>query len=394
MKKFFLFICLFFTYQCEDVLPFLQEDTVLGCTNQDALNYNADATEDDGSCTYTDLSISFNSTEPTHLMPGLDLIVNYSISNPSDNEIPSNLLWVDLMWDSSGTYIFMPEGFYSYIYNQEFTVQPGSTNLTDTLVFDEWLIPTNTWDYALYLDIKYDNDTDRSNNFKYIPIEAHMGETVFIDHFNTIDQPLSDYSNKWAYSSNDFEYINVSSERIEIKSNEITGDYRIWDYVLTDTKLTEKIEFDANLGLITLNDELSSFGIFLADWNTKLIYNLLLIVRSSGIIESTIWIFDADEGIWDENAIFTDDTFSFDLQNNKFEFEYDGYYLYGYIDGLIIAKIPISNFECQGYGIMVSAGINIWADDVGVYGNEVESELDLSRRNFSLKGSINPLNFK
>ena len=96
MKKFILFICLFFTYQCEDVLPFLQEDEV-----------NPEV----------DLSISFISSEPTYLMPESDLIVNYSISNPSDNEIPSKLLWVDLFYDSSGTYVYMPTGFYSYIYN-------------------------------------------------------------------------------------------------------------------------------------------------------------------------------------------------------------------------------------------------------------------------------------
>jgi hypothetical protein len=51
--------------------------------------------------------------------------------------------------------------------------------------------------------------------------------------------------------------------------------------------------------------------------------------------------------------------------------------------------LPLSDFECQGYGIMVTSGTKIWADDVGVYGNEVDSDLDLSRRNFSLKGSIN-----
>ena len=96
-KKFFLFICLFFTYQCEDVFPFLQEDEV---------------------DLEVDLSISFISSEPTYLMPGSDLIVNYSISNPSDNEIPAKLLWVDLFYDSSGTYVYMPTGFYSYIYNE------------------------------------------------------------------------------------------------------------------------------------------------------------------------------------------------------------------------------------------------------------------------------------
>ena len=84
------------------------------------------------------------------------------------------------------------------------------------------------------------------------------------------------------------------------------------------------------------------------------------------------------------------------VSSNKFELEYDSgkNYLYGYIDGYEIAKLPLSDFECQGYGIMVTSGTTIWADDVGVYGNEVESDLDLSRRTFSLKGSINPLNLK
>ena len=221
MKKFFLFICLIFTYQCEDVLPFLQEDEV-----------NPEV----------DLSISFISSEPTYLMPGSDLIVNYSISNPSDNAIPSKLLWVDLMYDSSGTKLFIPAGFYSYLYNEEFTVQPGTTNLTETLTFDEIAIPTNSLYYFLYLDIKYADDTNKSNNFQYIPIDAHIGETVFIDHFNSIDQSLSNYSEQWReYSSANFVEIKISDERLEIQSSDTTGINSLKDYVLTDTKIIEKI---------------------------------------------------------------------------------------------------------------------------------------------------------
>ena len=368
MKKFFLFICLFFTYQCEDVLPFLQEDEV-----------NPEV----------DLSISFISSEPTYLMPGSDLIVNYSISNPSDNEIPSKLLWVDLFYDSSGTYVYMPTGFYSYIYNEEYTVQPGNTNLTDILVFDELPIPTNSFDYFLYLDIKYADDTDRSNNFKYIPIEAHIGETVFIDHFNTTDQPLSNYSEQWGeYSSTNFVEIKISDERLEIQSSDTTVVNSLWDYVLTDTKITEKIEFDANLGFISLNssEEDTYYGIFLTDWNKYLAYYLLLNVSANGNLEAAIRIYnynDDDDGYdigWDSNPnnIGVSDL---DISSNKFELEYDSgeNYLYGYIDGHEIAKLPLSDFECKGYGIMVTSGTKIWADDVGVYGNEVPSELDLGR---------------
>ena len=394
MKKFFLFICLFFTYQCEDLVPFLQEDVlqedvVLGCPNQDALNYNAVATEDDGSCTNTDLSISFNSTEPTYLMPGSDLIVNYSIWNPSDNEIPSKLLWVDLMYDSSGTKLFIPAGFYSYLYNEEYTVQPGITNLTDTLVFDEVPIPTNSFDYFLYLDIKYNADTDGSNNFQYIPIEAHIGETVFIDHFNTTDKPLGNYSEQWGeYSSANFVEIKISDERLEIQSSDTTAINSLWDYVLIDTKITEKIEFDANLGFVSLNsnEEDTYYGIFLADWNKNLAYYLLLNVSANGNLEAAIRIYnynDDDDGYnigWDSNPnnIGVSDL---DISSNKFELEYDSgkNYLYGYIDGYEIAKLPLYDFECQGYGIMVTSGTTIWADDVGVYGNEVASELDLGR---------------
>jgi hypothetical protein len=368
MKKFFLFICLFFTYQCKDVLPFLQEDEV-----------NPEV----------DLSISFISSEPTYLMPESDLIVNYSISNPSDNEILSKLLWVDLFYDSSGTYVYMPTGFYSYIYNKEYTVQPGNTNLTDTLVFDEVPIPTNSFDYFLYLDIKYADDTDRSNNFQYIPIDAHIGEAVFIDHFNSIDQSLGNYSNQWGeYSSANFVEIKISDERLEIQSSDTTAINSLWDYVLIDTKITEKIEFDANLGFVSLNsnEEDTYYGIFLTDWNKNLAYYLLLNVSANGNLEAAIRIYnynDDDDGYdigWDSdpNNIGVS---NLDISSNKFELEYDSgeNYLYGYIDGYEIAKLPISDFECQGYGIMVTSGTKIWADDVGVYGNEVASELDLGR---------------
>jgi len=383
MKKFFLFICLFFTYQCEDVLPFLQED-----------EFDPEV----------DLSISFISYEPTYLMPGSDLIVNYSISNPSDNKIPSKVLWVELLYDSSGIYTEMPAGYYSYLYNKEFTVQPGNTNLTETLAFDGTAIPTNSFDYFLYLDIKYDNDDNRSNNFQYIPIEAHVDEAVFIDHFNSTDQPFGNYSNQWGeYSSANFVEIKISDERLEIQSSDTTAVNSLWDYVLTDTKITEEIEFDANLGFISLNsnEEDTYYGIFLADWNKYLVYYLLLNVYANGNLEAAIRIYnynDDDDGYnigWDSNPnnIGVSDL---DISSNKFELEYDSdeNYLYGYIDGYEIAKLPLYDFECQGYGIMVTSGTKIWADDVGVYGNEVDSDLDLSRRNFSLKGSINPINLK
>ena len=60
MKKTLLIICLICTYQC-DIFDLEEEEIV-------------------------DLSISFISTEPTYLIPGSDIIVNYSISNPSNNE--------------------------------------------------------------------------------------------------------------------------------------------------------------------------------------------------------------------------------------------------------------------------------------------------------------------
>jgi len=217
----------------------------------------------------------------------------------------------------------------------------------------------------------------------------HIAELIFLDDFNTSDQILSSYSSYWDYNSEHYSVIAISNNKLIIEGINDAYAHRIWDYILTDTKLIDKIEFSADMGLVNYSFDSGQaiYGIFLRDGKDEKVYHFYLEAESNNNLSAVIRYFDFMTYEWSLEPLYkvTLSTSVYNIDNINIKMIYDvedDYKLKYYLNNTEIFSRGQAGFECRGYGIYTQNSYAIWVDNVGIYGKETS----LSRGN-----SIRPI---
>ncbi|MDR2963121.1 MAG: hypothetical protein LBU90_05775 [Bacteroidales bacterium] len=127
---------------------------VLGCTDKVSINYNADATMDDGSCLY---AVRFHTTGSGNIVKDDKSIIHnndaftvaqgtcftvYAMAE-SGWKFAGWRIATDSITNTQNPLTFCTKGYNSYDYTAEFTQSPGLNNATPTLISYNTNAPTN-----------------------------------------------------------------------------------------------------------------------------------------------------------------------------------------------------------------------------------------------------------
>ena len=192
----------------------------------------------------SDISVTIVDYSPDYTYPNSEFSCTILIENPG--EIDIDVVINDLYDNNDNSYaseeiIKTVNKNDSLSYVHELTMPTESLNLFYNQI------------YCIGASYDYDNKTD--NNTDCIYLKAHIEKRIFFDNFNASNQALSSYSSFWEYTSDHYSTISVSDNRLVLQGVNDGFAHRIWDKVLIDTKLIDKVEFNVDMGFVNYSYE-------------------------------------------------------------------------------------------------------------------------------------------